>query len=220
MYKSVALGFTAVLLCAGVALAKSSGPSTKPGRLVIMGTAAPATTDVDPATGACNFVAPGQTSSWVDGCSGTSPTSCSCYDITVSKVSGSGLKGATVTDFFVTIDNDINPATEPAVGGGPDPVCNPFLGVAVVSQESGSKVTVANLVGVSCQHVIGISKNNPTGKHDKDLLLGGWGIDSASTPADTMSGWGTLTGTVNSKDNPKKPNAISLKLSGWVTTTQ
>jgi hypothetical protein len=201
MYKPLPVCVTAIFLCAGVAFAagSSSGPTTKSRTLVLNGTATTAgPSDTDPTTGACNF------SSWVDQCSGTN---CSCYDATSVKVSGSALKGGSVQDFFVTVDNDINPATE-TVDGGPTPSCNPLLGVVVVSDKNGNSSTV-NLMGVTCKHVIGISKNNSTGNHDKDLLSGGWGIDSSDLPS---SGWGTFTGTRN-----HTTNALSLKLSGWIT---
>jgi hypothetical protein len=209
MYKSVALSFTAILLCAGMALAQSSGTVTKHRTMVLKGAGAEASTaDMDPVTGACKPLSDSSSWAWVDRCTGTN---CDCYDISPAKLLGSGLKGSTVTDFFVTIDNDINPATAPAVDGGPDPVCHPIFGVVVVTDKD-SNVTTANLMGVQCKHVRGTSKSNPAGNHDKDLMLGGWGIDSSDL---TQSGWGTFTGKVN-----HNTSAVSLKLQGWITMSK
>jgi hypothetical protein len=199
MRKSLAMFLAVTFGFAGAAMAASSGPSTHARNFVISGSgtaAAPA--DVD-TTGACNA------SPWVDQCSGTS---CSCVTLTGSKVSGSGSKGVSLTEFFVTIDPDINPASEGTVGGGPNPKCNPIRGEVAVMDSSSDSTTV-DFLGVTCKHVIKVSSKNPGGSHDKDTLLGGWGIAASTVP---MSGWGTFVGTVNQSNN-----AVSLKMSGWVT---
>lgn len=191
-----------VLLFAGTALA--AGPTTHTRTLNITGMGAPAGGgSVDGATGACNV------DPWVDHCSGTN---CTCLEITMPKASGSMDKGAqTVTNFFVTADDNVNPATEPTPGGtGPNPRCSSFLGI-LTDTSSGESKTL-NLLGVSCKKVIGISSSNPSGNHVGDTLVGGWGISGTPTPSPDASGWGTLTGS-----DIKSANAVSLKLSGLVT---
>jgi hypothetical protein len=44
-------------------------------------------------------------------------------------------------------------------------------------------------------------------------MSGGWGISDTPAPTKSISGWGTFTGTTI-----KATNAVSLSLSGWVTT--
>jgi hypothetical protein len=195
--------YAAILLFAGTALA--AGPTTHTRTLNIAGIGAPLVSpdpNVDAANGACNI------DPWVDHCSGTN---CACLEITVSKASGSMDKGKqTVTNFFVTTDQDVNPATEPAVGGGPNPKCSPFLGILTDTSSTESKTL--NLFGVTCHKVIGISNSNPTGNHVSDTIVGGWGISSTPTPVPDASGWGTLTGSDN-----HTTGATSIKISGLVT---
>lgn len=185
--------------------AASSGPATKPVSAVIkgIGVSAPSS-DVDPTTGACNV------SSWVDVCPSGK---CSCAEVSPVTIHASGKGAATVLGFFVTIDKDVNPATEPAPTGsnGPNPTCNPLRGVVAV-QAGGSSTFAINLLGVSCKHVIGISARNPQGKHDKDLISGGWGISADPTPSPDMSGWGTMTGSII-----QTTSALTLNLAGWTT---
>lgn len=185
--------------------AASSGPATKPVSAVIkgIGVSAPSS-DVDPTTGACNV------SSWVDVCPSGK---CSCSEVSPATIHASGKGAATVLGFFVTIDNDVNPATEPAPTGsnGPNPTCNPLRGVVAV-QAGGSSTFAINLLGVSCKHVIGISARNPQGKHDKDLISGGWGISADPTPSPDMSGWGTMTGSII-----QTTSGLTLNLAGWTT---
>ncbi len=206
LYKSLLVSFTAILLCASVALAKGSGPSTKTVKLTVKGTGASAPDANVGADGQCiNTGDP-----WLDSyaCSGTGE--CSCNVLTSPTVSGSGLKS--VANFFVTTDQGINPATEPTVDAGPNPECNPSLGIFTVTDKS-SDLTTVNFLGVSCKHVTGTTGSNPGGTHDKDLLSGGWGISATPAPTKPISGWGTFTGTGN-----HATNAVSITLSGWVTT--
>lgn len=206
MYRSLLVSLTAILLCASVVLAKSSGSGTQAVKLTLKGTGASAPVGNTGADGQCI----GTGDPWLDSYACSGPGNCSCNVLTSPTVSGSGLK--TVADFFVTSDKGINPATEPAVGSGPNPNCNPSLGIFTVTDKSGD-LTTLNFLGVSCKHVTGISSRNPSGTHDKDLLSGGWGISDTPAPTKPISGWGTFTGTVNNTTN-----AISITLSGWVTT--
>lgn len=207
MYKSLLVSFTAIFLCAGAALAASSGPSTHARTVVFKGTLASAPAGFVGPDGQCiNTGAP-----WLDDYTCSHPGMCSCSKVTAT-VSGSGIKkGTTVKNFFVTGDGGINPATEPAVPPGPNPKCNPFLGIFTIADKSGDSMS-ANFLGVSCKHVIGISRKKPSGTHDKDLLSGGWGISDTPAPTSPTSGWGTFTGTA-SHTTP----AVSLTLSGWIT---
>lgn len=201
----------AAFLIGGTAFAGSSpdvpsGPKTSTRTLNITGVGVNDITDVDGTTGACNV------DPWVDHCSGTN---CSCIQITVSKASGNMDKGAqTVTSFFVTVNNNVNPATEPAVGSGPSNGCNPILGI--LTDTSSTDAKTINLFGVSCGKVIAVTPGNPQGKHVSDTLVGGWGISGSTTPSPDASGWGTLSGSVMSEQS-SRPNAISVKLSGLVT---
>jgi hypothetical protein len=191
----------AVLLFAGTALA--AGPTTHTRTLNITGVGAADPGDAD-TTGACNV------DPWVDQCS--QPTGCTCVKITVSKASGSMDKGVqTVTNFFVTGDENINPATEPTVGSGPTPKCNSFLGILTDTSATESKTL--NVFGVGCKKVIGISNGNPTGNHVSDTFVGGWGISATpAPPVPDASGWGTLSGSEN-----HSTAAVAFKFSGLVT---
>ncbi|GEM_PF-1701794 len=199
MYKSVLMSFTAILLCAGVALANGSGPATKTVEIKLKGTGGGST------AGQCTSSG----DSWLDDY--TCPSgNCSCSEITNPTISGSKLKS--VSNFFVTNDTGINPATEPAVGTGPTPKCDLLLGTFTATDSSG-KVATINFLGVSCNKVTGLTKNNPSGNDNQTLLSGGWGISDTPAPTPTpISGWGTFTGTSN-----KNTNAVSMKLSGWRT---
>ncbi len=195
----------AILLFAGTALA--AGPTTHTRTLNVTGVLMPAAPgDVDNAEGgACNV------DPWVHKCSSTAPGTCQCGEITVSKASGSMDTGKqTVSNFFVTIDQNLNPATEPTVGSGPNPNCSPILGILTDTSSTESKTL--NLFAFSCKKVIGISNGNPTGTHVSDTIGGGWGISATHAPAPDASGWGTLTGS-----DTKKTHAISVKFSGLVT---
>lgn len=139
---------------------------------------------------------------------------CECVKITVTSATGNLNKGSMkVSNFFVTGDHGLNPGTEPAVDGGPDPDCRPFFGVLTVTSASESKAL--NVVGTSCKHVTGVSSKQPRGNHDKDMLSGGWGISNNPAPSPDASGWGTLTGQVTNVKSATP--TISVKLSGTVT---
>ncbi len=136
-----------LLVCAGPALAASSGPSTRTRTLIATGTAAPAaSSDVDPLTGACAATAAAG-NTWVDHCaSGT----CECLDVTPTSGSGSIDTGRiTISDWFVTVDTGTNPATEPTVDSGPNPKCNLFLGVLTASVASTGETKTINTIGTS-----------------------------------------------------------------------
>ncbi len=183
--------------------AAPGGPATKPVTAVIKGVGIPAPIgDVDTITGACNV------SSWVDVCASGK---CSCVEVDPVTIHTTA-KGASISNFFITIDDGTNPATEPAVGAGPTPRCSAIQGVFTLTAGNGGKSANFNLVGTSCKHVIGISVKKPQGTHDKDLVSGGWGISATPTPSPVSSGWGTMTGTVI-----KATNALSLNLAGWIT---
>ena len=201
----------AMFLFAGAAIAASSadvitGPKTNTRTLNIVGVGGPGS-PTNPTTGACNI------DPWVDHCSG--PGNCSCLEIAVSKASGNMDKGAqTVSNFFVTTDNTVNPATEPppAPGTGPNPRCGGFLGILTDTVSATSETKTLNLAGVSCKKVIAISNANPSGTHVGDTIVGGWGISGSTPPSPDASGWGTLSGF-----ETKATNAIALKISGLVT---
>jgi hypothetical protein len=202
----LALSIYAAVLCfAGTASA--AGPSTHTRTLNLSGTLMLASaSDVDNGNGSACNVDP-----WVDVCSSATPGTCLCGEVTVSKASGSMDKGTqTVTNFFVTIDFGINPATEPAVGGGPNPKCNPFR--AILTDTSSTEAKTLNAFGVTCHKVTGISSSNPHGTHVGDTLSGGWGISATPAPNPLAAGWGTLTGADNNTTG-----ATSVKLSGLVT---
>jgi len=215
MYRFGSAVFVAVFLFAGSAFAASnpditSGPKTSTRTLNVTGIGAAAGGGfVDNANGgACNV------DPWVDQCSSTAPGTCSCIEITVSKASGSMEKGTqTVSNLFITADENVNPATEPTVTPGPDPKCSLFRGILTDTVSSTSETKTLNLLGVSCKKVIGISASNPQGNHVGDTIVGGWGISSSpSDPTPPASGWGTLSGS-----DVKTTGAVSLKLSGLVT---
>lgn len=216
MYKSLLAFLAVIFVCTGMAFAAHSGLSTKPRNLVVKGTLTGASSSqIDSANNACIY------SSWVDRCP-SGPGNCTCYVMNDPKISGSGLKGNSVTAAFITLDPGTDPATQPVVvDGGPIPECYLVLGALELTNGSGD-VTVINAIGTECANVKGISKKNPAGTVNKSVVSGGWGIDSASTPPDTISGWGTFTGTVkgtNAGPGPMPiPNMpISVKLSGWIT---
>lgn len=193
----------AVSLIVATTAFAASGPATKPVSAVlsgIAGQASPADTDTN---GQCN-VTP-----WVDVCpSGT----CICAQVPTPKVMGNAGKGPLqASNFFVTIDQGINPATEPAVNGGPNPKCNLLFGVVTLTSPSNGQSETLNLLGTTCKHVIGISSVNPVGKHDRDLLSGGWGISGSPTPPspNDESGWGTFVGSVN-----QTTSMLSMRISG------
>src|SRR5208283_5777545 len=111
MYKtSAGLFLSAILLSMAPARAKSSLP-THTASITIAATGSDITGSGT--GGACGSA---QTSNpWVDHCS--ADTGCTCIQFTPTKVS----KGNTVTDFFVTIDSNLNPAVETTVDEGPIP---------------------------------------------------------------------------------------------------
>lgn len=192
---------TAMLLFAGSAVA--AGPSTHTRTLNVTGVGAAAASGNVDTNGACNV------DPWVDQCSELS--GCHCTEVTVSKASGSMDKGTqTVSNFFLTNDDNINPAAEPTVSPGPNPRCSPFR--AILTDASSGESKTLNLIGVSCKKVIGISNSNPQGNHVGDTITGGWGISSSPTPAPDASGWGTLTGSFT-----KSTSVATIKITGLVT---
>ncbi|MBF6560105.1 MAG: hypothetical protein IVW56_07445 [Candidatus Binataceae bacterium] len=193
MIKASILFCAAMLACALTAGAATSTVATKSVSAVLSGTGVPDTVDVDPINGQCNF------DTWVDQCP-SGNDNCKCIQVTSPKATGGGKGGpGTVSDFFITIDNGTNPASEPAVGGGPNPRCSLYFGVLTLTSSGGGSATTQtlNLVGTACKHVVGISSKNQTGTQDKDLISGGWGIsnDPAPSPRDE-SGWGEVSGQV------------------------
>ncbi len=213
MYRFGSVVLAAAFLFAGSAFAASSsdiasGPKTSTRTLNIIGVGAQASlADTDAITGACSV------DPWVDHCS---DTSCSCAVITVSKASGNMDKGTqTVSNFYVTIDTDLNPATEPPPGGnGPNPQCVGFFGI--LTDTSSTDAKTINLFGATCKKIVAVTPSNPQGTHVSDTLVGGWGISGTTPPSPDASGWGTLLGSLLSKHS-SNPNAVSLKLSGLVT---
>jgi hypothetical protein len=203
MKKCVGMFVTGLLTLASVGVAcAASGPGTKAVTAIIRGTGAVASSgDIDVTTGACNVTA------WVDTC-----PSGNCTCVTLSSPVVVGNRKLTVSNVFFTIDNGVNPATEPAQAGGPDPRCNLALGTMDLAATNGSSSETLNIIGTTCKHVIGISTKNPTGTHDQDLLSGGWGISADPAPSPAASGWGTMTGT-----DVTKTSLVTLKFSGWVS---
>ncbi len=199
MYKtSAALFLSAILLSVVPARAKGSLP-THTASITIAGTGSDITGSGT--GGACGSV---QTSDpWVDHCS--ADTGCTCIQFMPTKVS----KGQTVTDFFVTVDSNLNPAVGSTVGGGPTPSCGALYGAFNVT--SSSKSEAVNLLGVVCKTVTGISKTNPSGNNVGNSLGGGWGLDeTVSSP--NSSGWGTFTGKT-----VKATSSFSVTANGLVT---
>ena len=200
-----------MFLFAGSASA-ASGPKTSTRTLNITGVgAAAAPGDVDNGNGgACNV------DPWVDQCSSTTPGTCQCLLVAVSKVSGSMDKGSqTVSSFFLTVDQDTNPATEPppAPGTGPNPKCNPFR--AILTDTSSAETKTLNAIGVTCKEIIAISNTNPSGTHVGDTIVGGWGISSSTLPVPDASGWGAVSGSTGKEVSGSV--SITIKLSGLVT---
>jgi hypothetical protein len=201
--KGISLFFGSGLLLAGSALA--AGPTTHTRTLAIAGSAATASGGNVDTSGACNV------DPWVDQCSQAS--GCECVEITVSKASASMDKGTqTVTNFFVTTDQNINAATEPTVSPGPDQKCTPFRGILTDTASSTGESKTLNLLGTSCRKITGITSSNPQGVHAGDVLVGGWGISNSTAPNPDASGSGTFTGS-----DVKSSGAVSIKLSGLVT---
>lgn len=198
------MGVLLAFASAGIAGASSSGPGTKPVAANIFGTgqAAPSG-NVDASNGNACFVT---NHPWVDQCpSGT----CECVTLGSPRISNSKL---TVSSVFFTIDKGTNPATQSAVGGGPNPSCNLVLGIADIAAKDGSSSETLNFLGTTCKHVIAITSTNPQGKHDKDILSGGWGISATPASSPTQSGWGTFAGVVNNQNQ-----AVTLHLQGWIS---
>ena len=201
MYRYLTLLCAMLFVCAGVAL--GAGATTHTRTLNIKGTGATAAPSaVDTTSGACNI------SPWVHVCSGTN---CTCVEVTVSNASGSMDKGKqTVSNFFVTADGDINPATAPD-SSNIGPSCNPLRGVLTDTVASTGETKTINLLATSCKKITGISSGNPSGNHVGDTFSGGWGIEASPAPSPAASGWGTLSGTTT-----KTTGAVSFKLSGLV----
>ena len=194
------MGVLLAFASAGIAGASSSGPGTKPVAANIFGTAADGSAYSDAGNGnACNV------SSWVDQCpSGT----CECVTLTSPKISN---KKLSVSNIFFTIDDSENPATQSAVGSGPNPGCNLMFGMVDLADNSGGSETL-NFLGTTCRHVIAITSTNPQGVHDKDMLSGGWGISATPASSPTESGWGTFAGM-----SIDKTQAVTLHLQGWIS---
>jgi hypothetical protein len=204
MYRFGSAVIAALFFFAGSALATVSGPKTTTRTLNVTGVGASGS-PVNALTGACNI------DPWVDQCSVPTGSTCTCVEITMPKASGNMDKGnQTVTNFFVTEDPNVNPATEPAVGSGPNPKCSPFR--AILTDTSSAEAKTLNLIGVSCKKVIAISNTNPSGTHVSDTIVGGWGISNSTIPSPDASGWGTVSGSVT-----KSTSAISIKITGQVT---
>ncbi|MGB3552016.1 MAG: hypothetical protein WA993_15090 [Candidatus Binatus sp.] len=201
--KIAAWSFGIAVLFAGVALAHGSGTGTKSVKLTIKGTGATAPVGNTGSNGQC--IDTGDTS-WVDGYPCTSGE-CQCIEVTAS-ASGSGITG--VTNFFITADSGVDPVTGTPVTPGPNPNCNLLLGTLTVTNSSSE--TTLNFMGTSCKKLTGVSSKNPSGSEADNSLSGGWGVSSTPAPTNTVSGWGTFTGT-----NIKATNAISLTLNGWIT---
>jgi len=198
------MGLLLALASPGIAAATSTGPNTKPVAVNIFGTgqaAAPA--NVDTSNGNACLV--DQNHPWVDECPSEN---CECVELSSPKASNGQLS---VSHVFFTIDKGVNPATQPAVGGGPNPGCNLVLGTMDLADNSGNTETV-NFLGTTCRHVIAITGTNPQGNHDKDILSGGWGISDSPAPNPAESGWGTFAGSVNAKNQ-----AVTLHLQGWIS---
>jgi hypothetical protein len=205
------MGKGSLFVCAmmvGFALVASAanGPATKPVTGGVKGIASQVTNPADLGTsGECNFDA------WVDVCPAGS---CTCVQVPSPKATGGlAVGGNTISNFFVTIDNGIDPATEPPPNSiGPNPKCGLFFGALTLTSKSGESKTI-NLMGTSCKHVIGITTSNQSGTHDKDILSGGWGVSNSPAPTpNDASGWGTLVGTVI-----QSSNALSINLTGDLT---
>jgi hypothetical protein len=207
MIKASILFCAAMLACALTAGAVTQGPLTKAVTGTITGIGTPDTVDVDPTNGQCNF------DTWVDQCP-SGNDNCSCIQVSSPKATGSlGAGGTVISDFFISIDNGSNPASEPPPNGiGPSPSCALYFAVMTLTSTSGQSTTI-NSMGTSCKVVTGFSARNQNGTHDKDTLSGAWGISSDPAPSPTdASGWGTSTGTVI-----QSTQALTLHLSGDVT---
>lgn len=198
---------TLLMFCASGAFA-ASGPKSHRRTLNMSGTStaliAP-DANVDVTTGACNA------SAWVDQCSGTN---CTCSEVTVSSASGNMDTGTqTVTNFFMTRDNDIDPATtNPAVVSGLVGNCNPLRAVLTDTVSSTSETKTINLLGMSCNVFNAISNANPGGNKVGRDFAGAWAIDGVSPPNPAASGWGVAAGTFTDATS-----AVSIKLKGPVT---
>ncbi len=214
MYRFRTAVLAATFLLAGSALA-ASGPKTSNRTLNLTGTGTLDPADAD-TNGACKPAAVSSESiSWLDQCS---DTNCVCIQVAVAKPAGSMDKGKqTVSNFFITLDPDVNPATEPALpiggGTGPIPACGLFRGV--VTDTAGTEVKTLNLIGINCKKVIGTSSSNPTGTHVGDTLSGGWGISNDPVLNPLASGWGSLSGSTGKEVSGSLP--VTIKLSGLVS---
>jgi hypothetical protein len=199
--KTAALSFGIAVLLAGVA----AGGGTVAVKVTLKGNAAVASGGNTGTNGQCTATG----DPWLDDYA-CSSGNCACHEITAT-ASGTGLKGATVTNFFVTDDKGINAATEGAVGSGPNPDSNLLLGIVTITDKSGDSLTI-NFLGVDSKHVIGFSSRNPGGNTDKNLFFGGWGVSATPSATVATSGWGTFTGT-----DSKTTNKVSFLLNGWMT---
>lgn len=197
MKKYVGMLAAGMLVFTSVGIARAaSGPATKAITAIVRGTGAVANPNQ-----ACNETA------WVDFCPSGN---CSCLTLDSPVVVGN--RKMVVSNVFFTIDNGVNPATQPAVDNGPSPKCNFALGTIDLAASDGSFSETINIIGTTCKHVIGISAKNPQGIHDSDLLSGGWGISADPAPSPLQSGWGTMTGTAVSKTS-----LVTMKFSGWTS---
>jgi hypothetical protein len=187
---------TAMALFAAPHYAAASGPKTATRTATLRGVAQPDSTDVGP-QGQCDV-------GFADQClSGT----CSCFEITDGTAVGSliGKGNGKATNFFVTVDDGDQTATEPPLGSR-DGSCQPFFGVVTLSNPKTGETMTLNLVGATCKHLTSVNK--------KDVITGGFGIantPAAPSPVDT-SGWGTLSGTFD-----KNSQKVTLKLGGPIT---
>ena len=146
MIKASVFFCAAMLACAVSAGAATSTVATKSVSAVLTGIGTPYSGTVG-TNGQCLLDA------WVDQCpSGT----CTCVEVTSPKATGGGKGGpGAVSNFFLTIDSGTNPASELAVGGGPNPRCSLYFGVLTLTSSGGGGATTQtlNLVGTTCKHV-------------------------------------------------------------------
>jgi hypothetical protein len=159
------------------------------------------------ADGQCSFA------DWVNRCpSGT----CACVQVIDTAATGNlfGRAPITAKNFFITVDYGLDPATAPAVDGGPEPeLCGLVFGVMTVSSSEDRRETF-NALGTVCDHITGISKTNPKGTVDKLVLSGIGGISAIPAPNPPASGFGTFSAQV---EVTGKTYPASLTLTGLLT---
>jgi len=117
---------------------------------------------------------------------------CECISDASGVLSGNFGKGKAV----LLLTEDPDSATTDVAGEN----CIPFFGTIALTGTTGSgkkektQTATVNVVGANC---------DPFNAKANETLSGGFGVAAAPSPSPAITGWGNLTGTVNTKDDLK-----------------